>query len=161
MSTRSDLLGGVAPPVTFEHAGKTYAVGAVNERAKAAVERWLRAAAFSALYELRDTMPADQYAGALSSLARSHRAFAYGGKAYYEAMETDEGAVMLTCILFACPRGEAETLLRERGAEVNTLLVEAAIAAMPEEQAKAVRAKMEAQASAAGGGAGEPPANPR
>lgn len=142
MSTHSDVLGGSAPPVVFQHAGRSYSVRPVTQEVKVAVERWLRRMAYADLYALKDDMPGDQYHDALTALQADRASYVYMGPVYWKTIGTEAGSLMMVELLFQTDEADARRLIDERGDEVQALVTEQILASMPRRAAELARARL-------------------
>jgi len=141
--------------LTFTHNDKTYKVGPIDQGMKARLEQWLRQEAYEDLYRLRGVMPPDQYRDALAAITADRARYVYLGEVFQRTISTPAGGIGFVATLLGCHRGEAETLLAERGADIAALIQEAVIQSLPAEAAVEVRKQLASQ-----GQSGAAPANP-
>lgn len=159
MSHLSDLLGASAAPIEFTHANRTYRITPITQVVKTRIERWLRKLAYADLYASREDMPADQYQDALAAMLTNRARFSYNGDAFWRTIQSHEGAIGLTAILFDTTEEDARKLLEERQSDIDALIFETIVSSLPREQADQLRAQY-IQRKAARQQVGGSPGNP-
>lgn len=134
MSDISVLLGEAgAPQPAVEFRGKEYAARPLTQARKAAWVRWLKTRAYEDLAVVRDTLGPEEFRRRDQDLQAAIDAGEYGffGRRSLQALQSPEGAVRFTALVFDCSEDEAVALAAACGEEVGAALARAVRESFP------------------------------
>lgn len=139
VSASSALAGFSGHYTTYRYAGKEYRVSYLTQAKKAEFERWLRQQILDTLPKLREVLPAEEYEHEKRQLFHglATAKYSFHGRIAAEAMQTEEGSLVLASILFGCSMDEMFRMAATKREEITNILSQVLQASQRDQEAPA------------------------